>query len=393
MPNTESWISTQLARVEEILGEDKDDLDAWVEHLREERETRLSTVLAYAKGLAAFAEWWKQPVNKLTYKDAVAYKTFVRERSKNPQLLLYGPRAYLKWRTCRYDRERLFDRAYLPDVCRGLKLFKTSNGNGESVRDTPVLSIEEVEKLIEVAHGFSFASVGERDTCLVALLYSTGFRQDELVSMRTKDLYIEDGFWWAYCPRSKTKPRRVKVLWGAEYAELAKAHRSHADPDDPLWMGLANRPLQNTDTVLRKIVRASPAKIKEKFARSKKLAHLFRHSRATHLAHEWKDPWMLRDYFGWSSLDMANHYVARTGRMEPAQEIPPAKTTRCPVCDFVSIQAYQFCPQCGGPLSERAKEESPAIAAKLKEMDDTKNRVRQLETLVRTLYEQKAKLA
>ena len=387
MPNIDAWNSARLAKISELLNEDRNDLEAWMKHLREERETRPNTVLAYVKSLAIFAAWWKRPMSELGYKDCIAYKTFVRERSKNPHLLLYGPRSYLKWRICRYDRERLFDRVYLPDVCRGLKLYKSGNAKGESVRDTPVLTIEEVERLIEIAHGFSYADVGERDTCLVALLYSTGFRQDELVSMRTKDLYIEDGFWYAYCPRSKTQPRRVKILWGAEYAELAKAHRSDANPDDPLWTGYGGGPLQKLDPILRKIVGGSPAKIREKFARAGKMSHLFRHTRATHLAHEWKDPWALRDYFGWSSLDMANYYVARTGRMEPAQKVPPAKTIRC-LCGFVSIQAYQYCPQCGTAISDPAKKESPVVA----EMEKMQHRIAGLEKMVYAFTGQKREL-
>ena len=348
-----------------------------MKHLTDEREVRTESVRLYVSGLLTFARWWKRPLSEVTWDDAVSYKTYVRAHYACAVNELHGPRLYLKWKLCRGDKQRLLDRTYLPEVCTGFKMFRRNEngGNGRSVREMSILTVADIETLIQTTSKFEYAAVGQRDACLIALLYSTGFRASELLSMRVKDLYLEDGTWRAHCPKSKTIPRTVQVLWGVEYAELWKAHRQNASPDDPLWTSWnANtRPFRNIDMALRKIVNEAPVEVQEKFKRAGRMAHLFRHSRATHLAHEWKDPWMLRDFFGWSSLDMANHYVARSGR-EPQHKTPPVRTQKCPRCDYVTVMGHSFCPKCGEPLTDQAAQ---ALAKRTSQIESQVERAEQ----------------
>ncbi len=358
-------IAREKATVIKITGEDEEPLDQWVKHLSQEREVRTRTISDYMTELARFAQWWGKPLDQLTKDDAIAYKTHIRDKYKTPENWLNGPRMYLKFRECRHNEDQLWDTSYLPSICRSLRIFRRNgNGNGQSVRETPVLTIQEVEKLIEVAAKFGYSDVGLRDSCLIALLYSTGFRTHEFLAMRMKDLWLETttnekgeevSVWKAHCPVSKTMSRTIDVVWGFEYAELWKAHRAHAEPDDPLWVPTRAGGLKSLNPILSKVLGEAPKTVQDKFRRAGKEAHLFRHTRATHLAHEWKDPWLLRDYFGWRSLAMPNHYVHAVKGAKLPPQIPPAKTIECE-CGYKSIQSFAFCPGCGRALSKKAKE-------------------------------------
>jgi len=373
-------VAREIGKIVELTGEDRETLEAWVNYLRHERDIRDVTVHSYLVALRMLAEWWGKPLSQLTKKDALRYKARLKQAGVNMLPRLQGPRSYLKFAAARADDELLWDPHWLPEAARGLRVrARRGNGNGQAVREMPVLTTDDVEELIKAASRTHYTDVGERNACLVALLYSTGFRAGEFISMRVRDLWVEDGQWKAHTPHSKTVPRTIPVLWGEEYAAIWEAHRADAEPDAPLWVNTSGQGLRQLQPVLERIVARAPQPIREKFKRARRCAHLFRHSRATHLAHEWKDPWQLRDYFGWTSLAMPNLYVhASKGRTKPPRA-KPARTVTCE-CGYVMPAIYTFCPRCGAPArKEMEAKMGSAIDTVLSELERLRGEVEKLK--------------
>ena len=359
----------RLPEIAQLLHEDLSILQGWVGWLRDERDRKETSIRNYLFGLIRFARWWRKPLDQLTRDDAIQYKKTVKDVSKNPRNHLAGPRIYLKYREFRDDEEKLDRRGELPEIAKGFSFYGAKNKQRVSIRDMDVLEVGEVEAIIEAARNLPFTDSGERHACQVALLYASGFRQSEFLSMRVKDLYTKKNNgkvqFWMHCPRSKVSPegvRDVPVLWGARYAEIWLDHRKEADPDDALWVTRNNQRVVSLRP-LRRVIRRCPKEVQDKFARTRKLAHLFRHSRMTHLANEGRSAFWLRDFGGWRTLDMPNYYVHKVDLGKESQEpeeIPEAEMVRCE-CGYETFSTYSYCPKCGASLSEKAAKQESRI--------------------------------
>lgn len=73
-----------------------------------------------------------------------------------------------------------------------------------------IFSREEIEKLINVC-------ITLRDKALVAVLYESGARRGELLSCRIRHVTFDEYGALVSLPKSKTTPRRVRLIWAASY--------------------------------------------------------------------------------------------------------------------------------------------------------------------------------
>jgi hypothetical protein len=90
--------------------------------------------------------------------------------------------------------------------------------------------------------------------------------------------------------------------------------------------------------------------------------HLFRHTRATHLATELTEAAM-KEYFGWTqNSDMPQRYIHLSGRdidneimkMYGLKKEEKDIERECPRCYRTYKGAESFCPRCGAPLDRKA---------------------------------------
>ncbi|VVC03601.1 Tyrosine recombinase XerA [Candidatus Burarchaeum australiense] len=215
-----------------------------------------------------------------------------------------------------------------------------------------ILTQEEVKKLAD-------SSLNPRDRALIMLLYESGARAGELIGLNLKDLAFDE-FGVVVMLDGKTGMRRVRLIdCVPDLKTWLNNHPQGKNPNAPLFpelRGKFNR-LGNHAT-LANILKAA----KRRSGSQKRIyPHLFRHSRATHLAKEFTEQ-ELKIIFGWSGssrmpatyvhlsgADLDRKMLEKRGLVETLNS--NGKTTLNPVmcsnCHCENSSTARFCAQCG----------------------------------------------
>ena len=173
---------------------------------------------------------------------------------------------------------------------------------GEHLRDK-ILRPEEIRALIDACEHV-------RDKAIIAILWETGLRIGELLSLRLRDVEaLPDGS-FRLRVQGKTGVRVVAVVHSAHYLAEWLRSRGAASPDEPLWISLkGKKPL--TDAAFRVHLR----RIAKRAGLSKPVhPHMFRHTAMTELARQLTEQ-ELKVVAGWKHTSkMAGVYVHLSGR-------------------------------------------------------------------------------
>ncbi|MCK4634959.1 MAG: tyrosine-type recombinase/integrase [Candidatus Aenigmarchaeota archaeon] len=152
-----------------------------------------------------------------------------------------------------------------------------------------LLSKGEVIDLIE-------AACHMRDKALISVLYESGCRIGEVLSLRIKHVTIDD-MGGQIIVDGKTGMRRMRLIASIPYVTTwLEHHPLKNDPEAPLWPIIGTRSrnkflkYQSTSNLIKNL--AKRAGIKKRVH-----PHIFRHSRATHLANVFTEAQM-NHYFG-----------------------------------------------------------------------------------------------
>jgi integrase/recombinase XerD len=159
-------------------------IDTYLTYLRDVRRMSPNTLESYARdlaSLAAFADRRTMPVEALTRRDLEA---FVRDLMSSG----LSPRSVARAVAC--------VRGFYKFVAVEQKMPENPADDLRAPRAWPALpkflSLEEVDRLLEqpdVAR-----PLGLRDKALIELLYATGLRVSELISLRAGDLNMDEGY-------------------------------------------------------------------------------------------------------------------------------------------------------------------------------------------------------
>ena len=228
-----------------------------------------------------------------------------------------------------------------------------TNGNKKMLPED-ILSEKEIRKMIESAGNV-------RDKAIIAVLYDSGIRVGELLSLRKKDVDLS-GEPNHITVNGKTGMRRIPILFSppylARYLELVKQKKS----DDFLWTAIGTWTGHNKlvdGSAIRKLLRLTGAKA----GIDKRIyPHLFRHSRATNYANKLTEQ-QLKGLFGWTGdSKMVSTYVHISGRdIDDAVMQAYGKQTKevtapelvekiCPKCREINGIDFVHCSRCGGAL-------------------------------------------
>ena len=201
-----------------------------------------------------------------------------------------------------------------------------------------------------------------RDKAFVQMLYESGCRIAELLTLRIKNVSFDE-YGAILRTTGKTGDRRVRIVASsAALAAWLDIHPSKDDPESALWISRASKVQQlpfnysTANMLLRRL--AKKAGVKKRVN-----PHLFRHSRATALASRLTEAQM-KEYFGWTqSSDMASIYVHLSGRdvdsailqlhgLKNNQEKKDDgfKPKDCHRCKQPNSPASKFCTKCGAVL-------------------------------------------
>ncbi len=204
-----------------------------------------------------------------------------------------------------------------------------------------------------------------RDKALIALYYESGARAGEIGNAYIKDVHFDE-YGILFNLHGKTGTRTARLIWSVPYlSNWLNVHPFQADPESHLWINTSwkdkNRHLKYP--AIRKIfgICAKRAGIKKRVH-----PHLFRHSRASHLARHLTE-FQMNQYFGWiQGSKMAATYVHMNAKnVDDAilalngvkseerviEEMPKAK--ECPRCDTLNTPEDKCCTKCGGILDIR----------------------------------------
>lgn len=255
-----------------------------------------------------------------------------------------------------------------------VKWLHSNIKNNQQKLPGELLNEDEVGKMICCADN-------PRDRALVAILYESGCRISEIGLLKIKDI-ASDEYGVKIMVAGKTGARRVRLVNSAPVLqEWLNKHPDNKNPDSYVWVGKNRRIIGYTrfSEIIKSI--ALKAGIRKRI-----YPHLFRHSRATHLA-KFLTEAQMKDYLGWTqSSKMAAIYVHLSGRdtdvailrlngikiQEEAQE-KKLQLRICPRCKTVNEFSNKFCKTCGMVIDEQEKQEIMRQDLKRSEMDGLMN--------------------
>jgi integrase len=236
-----------------------------------------------------------------------------------------------------------------------VKWLKEKRANGSKLPEE-LLTLEDVK-------GMTRACDTARDRAFVSVLYESGCRLGELLSMKLKHVsFDEHGA--VLMVDGKTGQRRVRLINSSpDIRDWLNSHPYRDDSDSYLWVSTGRRnfgrQLAHVSVQHRLDIIAKRAGVKKRVH-----PHLFRHSRLTELAKLGFNEAQLRKFAGWSgSSKMAAVYIHLSGqdiddkllevngiKRKEVKEETALKPKDCPRCGKVNPATFKVCQKCWMPL-------------------------------------------
>ena len=219
-----------------------------------------------------------------------------------------------------------------------------------------IISDEELNKLLSACRN-------DRDRALISMLYDSGCRIGELLTLRVKDLEF-DYYGLRLTVKGKTGVRRVRVVGKSVALARQYQERSKRNEQDDFFFSMMRGagPLKWNDVNMMLYKVSKRAGIKRRIH-----PHLFRHTRATILAKDLKQA-PLESTMGWvHGSRMSRIYVnfsdeqvddailkvygiekQKDGEGNTIHYVPGL----CPSCGAENSSIDNYCFRCGAPLGK-----------------------------------------
>ena len=244
------------------------------------------------------------------------------------------------------------EEGYPPEV----RWLRTTVARQHAKLPEELLDQDEVRRMVAAADT-------PRDKALIHTLYESGCRVGELASLRLKHVVFDDAG-AQIVVSGKTGARRVRLITAVpDLSAWVNVHPLRDHTSAPLWINTQghtrHQPMRYD--ALRAAVKRTAARAK---INKRVHPHIFRHSRATHLAKHLTEAQM-KEFFGWvQGSEMAATYVHLSGRdvdealfrlhglkqQETEKRKDKLKPRECPRCKFTNSASGQYCSQCRMPL-------------------------------------------
>ncbi|MCK4444748.1 MAG: tyrosine-type recombinase/integrase [Thermoplasmata archaeon] len=252
-----------------------------------------------------------------------------------------------------------------PEVTEGIEINSKDDTLRLKLKSTDMLTEEEVMALIDCA------STVKRKA-LVAMLWDSGARIGELLSIQLKDVNPHRSYPKAFhvvIRKSKTEEGERELALFFTYPYLVRWLNEHPLKDDldaPLFISESNQnfgqPLKADGA--RKVIEVAANRAKKigKIPKDKRVyPHLFRHSRTTDLLSKGYHPTKLKSRQGWTSMKMVDRYEHLSPKVHQEEDArmygateersnESMKPSQCRFCHHVNPPNFKFCGGCGTPL-------------------------------------------
>lgn len=278
---------------EEIIGD-------FENYLRFEKNSSENTIKAYIRDVKKLAKFSKKILDEncpkcISYEDL---ERFLHRQMKNG----LNERSQARW----VSSVKTFYKYLLEEnlICDNPTSLLEAPKLGLYLPDT--LSLEEIEKmLLAVDHS---TKNGQRNRCILEVLYGCGLRVSELVSLKLSDLNFKESF-----IRVEGKGDKVRFVPITDYTSKILQHyidnvRSEYQPcakhTDTLF-------LNNRGSSISRVMVFIIIKDLAQFAGIRKniSPHTFRHSFATHLLQNGADLRFIQELLGHSSITTTEIYT------------------------------------------------------------------------------------
>lgn len=222
-----------------------------------------------------------------------------------------------------------------------------------------LLTEDEISKMVS-------ACSHPRDKALIFVLYESGCRISEILTLRIRDVQF-DKIGAFLNVNGKTGTRRVRIVQSVPLlASWLNHHPFSQDESSPVWLKFAGSSIAaNCLNRALPLGRDATCRLLERIAKKAGITkhvypHLFRHSRATYLASHLTES-LLKQHMGWTqSSDMAATYVHLSGqeldkailkvsgvKVEQNEPETSLNVVTCPRCKNQNSATSRFCPSCG----------------------------------------------
>jgi len=305
------------------------------EYLRHREFQGLSQAQLYkdSRSIRNLLRFRNKDINNYTNDDIKDFMLKLkREGKRSAKIYWYSLKQFFEY----HDNHGLFDTAPKFDKKRKLP--------------EELLTRDEVSDIVE-------ATNNSRDRAFFTVLYESGARIGEMLSLRIKHVQFDDNG-TVLIIDGKTGMRRIRLLEStAPLAQWLNIHPKREDQEAPVWINLQDRETVISYHGMRKRMKDYA----EKVGLDKRIHfHLFRHSRATELANHLTEQQM-KIYFGWTQgSDQAAQYVHLSGRevdeailnlYNDVREQKEEQHIQCPRCCNSCHRTNSYCSQCGLSLT------------------------------------------
>ena len=280
------------------------DLDLYLRHVSIERGLAPNTVAAYRRDLGGYVEWLgARGIDELAQVSQQQVSEYVRELGSREDTPLTATSLARVLSSVRGWHRFLLEEGRLEtDVAHDLKPPKLPS------RLPKALSVDQVTALLDAVSGDDVQAL--RDRALLELLYATGARVSEAVSLNVDDVFDED------IVRLRGKGNKERIVPLGRFArEALDAYLVRARPvfsirgvaTPALFLGIRGQRVSRQNAWL--IIRAAAEKADLVAHVS---PHTLRHSFATHLLQGGADVRVVQELLGHSSVATTQIYTMVT---------------------------------------------------------------------------------
>ena len=272
-------------------------VDAYLDHLRVERRLAAHTLESFGRDLAALAAYAAGAGRTIESLDRQALEAFVRQQRGRG----LAPRSVA--------RSVAAVRGFFRFLVLDRRLGGSPADDLRPPRAWPALptflSIGEVDTLL--AQPDVATTLGARDRAMIELLYATGLRVSELVSVRLADLHLDEHY--LTCVGKGSKERLVPIGeqatdWIRRYSARARRELLDGRASPRLFLNARGAPLSRVG--FWKILKQHALKAGLPRTLS---PHVLRHSFATHLLERGADLRAIQLMLGHADLSTTQIYT------------------------------------------------------------------------------------
>lgn len=286
-----------------------------------------------------------------------ALKKPFKEASKNDIIDFLKAHTWYKSRSLKVSIKAFYKWLYGGQVYPECVFWIKTHGFEKRKLPEEILTRDEVKNLVE-------AAPNPRDRALIMVLYESGARAGELLGIKIKHVQF-DKYGAQVILDGKTGMRRIRLIDSVPDLKLWLNHHPYSsDAEAHLFTECRHDKDIKSNSTLGSILRAA----KKRSGLQKRIyPHLFRHSRATHLAQEFTEQ-ELKIIFGWaggskmpatyvhlSGGDVDNKILEKRGmiKKEETGQNNALEFVICEHCDVQNTPVAKFCHSCGFPIGNK----------------------------------------